>query len=172
MSFPIHRLASMLLCALSLASPARAELAPLKAGRVFLASSAEPVVASGATDLFRERIVLSGRPGCLAVAFSGEVSGIDGDLDPGDDVLVSFDVVVEEAITTAPIFHVLPATELPRLVSLTGHACDLPPGAYEVSVRVRTETGGDQVTVGPRTLEISLERGRVAPDTIGIAPAD
>jgi hypothetical protein len=168
----MHAFAALCLSLLGLPHPVRAELAPMKPGRVFLASSTEEVVASGAKDLFRERIILDGRPGCVAVTFSGEISGIDGDLDPGDDVLVSFEVMVDEELATAPIFYGVPATELSRLVSLTGQACNVPPGPHDVSVRVRTEVAGDQVAVGARTLEVWLERGRAVPNPIGTAPAD
>jgi len=152
-------------------SPVGAELAPMKPRRTFLASSSEEVVASGKKDLFRERVVLKGPPGCLVVAFSGEIAGTDGDLDVGDEVLASFEIVVGDAFPIAPVFQEVP-TGLPRLVSLSGHACDLPAGAYDVNVGVRAEGPGDQVTVGARTLEIWTESGRVAPPTIGLVPAD
>jgi len=171
MSFPIRPFASLALSTLILSSPVRAELVPMKPKRVFLASSSEEVVASGGKDLFREGIVLKGRPGCLVVRFGGELLATDGPI--GDDgVVVSFDVTVGDLYAVAPVFHEGPLGTQPRLVSLSGHLCDLPAGSHEVSVKVRTEGPGDEVTVGPRTLEIWAESGRVPPSTISLVPAD
>ena len=156
MSFPTRRFAALALATLMLASPLRAELVPMKAKRVFLASSSEEVVATASADLFREQLLLKGKPGCLLVRFSGELSGTNKL--PDVHVVASFELAVEGDAIVAPAFHEAPTQTL-RLVSISGYACDLPAGPHEVSVRVRAENG-DEVTVRARTLEVWTESGR------------
>jgi len=139
--------------------PALAELVPMKAQRVFLASSSSEVVTITSQDLFREQLLLKGRPGCILVHFSGELSGTNKL--PDVHVVASFELAVEGDAIVAPTFHEAP-TQTPRLVSISGYACDLPAGPHELSVRVRAENG-DEVTVRARTLEVWTESGRALP---------
>jgi hypothetical protein len=168
MCFPARVPAALAVLAALLAPPARAELVPFKPKRALLASSTEQVVAAGSKDLFREGVLLTGRPGCVVVRFSGEIAGSNADADP--HVVASFEIAVGDVLAAAPVFHEAPTRALPRLVSIDGYACGVSAGPKEVSVRVRAE-GGDEVTVGARTLEVWTGKGRSAPAALPRAPA-
>jgi hypothetical protein len=169
MSFLTRPSAAWTVLALLLGSPAGAELVPLKARRVFLASETSEVVTVVSQDLFRERLLLKGKPGCILLRFSGEISGKN---QAGDArVVASFELAVDGDSIAAPAFHEAPTYELPRLVAFSGYACGVPAGPHELSVRVRGEDN-DEVTVRARTLEVWTGNARVPPDSISLLPAD
>jgi hypothetical protein len=131
----------------------------LKAKRAFLASSEEPVTARvDRADVFHEAVVLTGKPSCVLVRFSGEVQG--DDIDANGSLLVSFEVEIGSEVPPHPNLFDLTASEQAQIVTFSAFRCGLEAGPYDIFVRAESADDDDPVEIRSQVLEIFTASGQ------------
>jgi hypothetical protein len=134
----------------------------LKAKRAFLASSEETVTARvDPVDVFRESVVLKGKPSCLLVRFSGEIKG--SDIDDNGYLTMSFEVGIGSQVPPHPNLLDLTASEQPQVVTFSAFRCGLEEGPYDIYVQAESADDDDPVEIRSRVLEIFTQSGEPAP---------